>query len=111
MQNTFIAIAQVDELAIHEMKPLEIAGKRLLLVRTTDDYYVVDEMCSHEDYSLALGCIKGDRIRCSLHGSYFDLDSGKPLDEPADEPIGSYAVKIIDQTIFVDLKQARNPSL
>ena len=102
MHNNYIEIAEVGELAANEMKAIEVEGKRLLLVYAQGQYYVVDEMCSHEDYSLALGCIKDKRIKCSLHGSYFDLDTGEALDEPADEPICSYAVEVSDNKIYVD---------
>jgi 3-phenylpropionate/trans-cinnamate dioxygenase ferredoxin subunit len=87
-------IAGEAELEPGQMKPFELAGHRLLLVNAEGRHYVIDELCSHEDYSLALGCIKGSRIKCSLHGSYFDLASGRPLDEPADEPIRTYPVRI-----------------
>ena len=88
------AVAAEDELQEDSMKAFELDGHRLLLVNAAGRHFVVDEMCSHEDYSLALGCIKGTRIKCSLHGSYFDLENGAPLDEPADEPIRTYPVKI-----------------
>lgn len=87
------AIAAEDELQPDEMRAFEMDGRRLLLVFADGEHFVIDEMCSHEDYSLALGCIKGTRIKCSLHGSYFDLKSGQALDEPADEPIRTYPVK------------------
>lgn len=103
MSEGWIALASDDELAIDQMKAVDVEGKRLLLVRTTSSYYVIDEMCSHEDYSLALGCIKGERIKCSLHGSYFDLVSGQALDDPADEPIGTYAVKVVDGKVWTRL--------
>lgn len=102
MSDGFIAVAAVGELHPDEMKAFEADGKRLLLVHTDDRYYVVDEMCTHEDYSLALGCIKNGRIKCSLHGSYFDLETGQPDVEPADQPICSYAVKIEDGQVWVD---------
>ena len=88
------AIAAEDELLGDSMQAFELDGHRLLLVNAAGRYFVIDEMCSHEDYSLALGCIKGSRIKCSLHGSYFDLETGEPLDEPADEPIRTYPVKV-----------------
>lgn len=102
MAGDYVAIAAVGELQPDQMKTFELAGKRLLLVHAQDDWFVVDEMCTHEDYSLALGCIKGGRIKCSLHGSYFDLASGEPDDEPADQPISSYAVKVEDGQVWVD---------
>lgn len=101
MSKGLIPIAKVGELKPNEMQAFEVAGKRLLLVFAQDEYFVVDEMCSHEDYSLALGCIKNQTIKCSLHGSYFDLHTGSALDEPADEPIGCYAVEVKDGVVYV----------
>ena len=98
------AIADEGELEAGQMKPFELAGRRLLLVNAEDELYAIDEMCSHEDYSLALGCIKGKRIKCSLHGSYFDLATGEPLDEPADEPICTYPVKVDEGKVWVQLR-------
>ena len=90
----WVAIATETELGSDQMKAIALGDRRLLLVNADGVFYLIDEMCSHEDYSLALGCIKGKRIKCSLHGSYFDLETGEALDEPADEPIATYAVKV-----------------
>jgi len=106
-ENQFIVIAEAGELQPNEMKAFEIDGRRLLLVFTDEEYFVVDEMCTHEDYSLALGCIKDGQIKCSLHGSYFDLRTGEPNIEPADEPIRSYAVKVADGKVMVNTAQRR----
>ncbi len=102
---SLIPIARAGELKPNEMKAFEADGKRLLLVFAQNTYFVVDEMCSHEDYSLALGCIKGKTIKCSLHGSHFDLSTGAALDDPADEPIGCYQVEEKDGMISVNLGQ------
>lgn len=98
----FVAVADVDELKPGQMKPVRAGDRRLLLVNADGRYHAVDEMCSHEDYSLALGCIKDGRIKCSLHGSYFDLQSGAALVDPATEPLGVYPVQIADGRVWVD---------
>jgi len=97
----YIAIAAADELKPAQMKRIVVDGKRLLLCNSAGSLYCVDEMCSHEDYSLYLGCIKDGKIKCSLHGSYFDLVSGKPTCEPADVPIRTYALKIEAGQVWV----------
>ena len=94
MPEEWTAIAEDGELQSDQMKAVTLGDKRLLLVNANGKLYLIDEMCSHEDYSLALGCIKGNRIKCSLHGSYFDLETGAALDEPADAPINIYPVKV-----------------
>ena len=105
MSAEWTAVADADELANNAMKAFRLGDRRLLLVRAEDRHYVIDEMCSHEDYSLALGCIKGTRIKCSLHGSYFDLASGRALDEPADEPIATYPVKVENDVVWTRLDE------
>ncbi len=99
--NEYIAVAAADELKPAQMKRVVVAGKRLLLCNSAGTLYCVDEMCSHEDYSLYLGCIKDGKIKCSLHGSYFDLLTGKPTCEPADEAIRTYSLKIEAGQVWV----------
>lgn len=96
----WVAVARLNELAPGQMKRIALPGK--LLVNAEGQYYCVDEMCSHEDYSLWFGCIKGRSIKCSLHGSYFDLCTGKPLNEPADCPLRTWPVKLEDDQVWVD---------
>jgi 3-phenylpropionate/trans-cinnamate dioxygenase ferredoxin component len=95
-------IATEGELHTGQMKRVELAGKKLLLCRADSGHFCVDEMCSHEDYSLWFGCIKGDSIKCSLHGSYFSLADGKPLNEPADCPLKTYPVRIEQGQVQVE---------
>ena len=98
----WIDAASADELQPGQMKRVEVDGRKLLLCNAEGDYFCVDEMCSHEDYSLWFGCIKGKSIKCSLHGSYFDLASGKPLNEPADCPLKTYPVKVDGGRVWVE---------
>jgi 3-phenylpropionate/trans-cinnamate dioxygenase ferredoxin component len=104
----YIAVAAADELKPAQMKRVLVNGKRLLLCNSSGTLYCVDEMCSHEDYSLYLGCIKDGKIKCSLHGSYFDLVTGQPTCEPADQAIRTYPVKIEAGQVWVQpsVKQA-----
>jgi 3-phenylpropionate/trans-cinnamate dioxygenase ferredoxin subunit len=101
MMGEYVAVAGADELKSEQMKRITIDGKRLLLCNSNGTLYCVDEMCTHEDYSLYLGCIKDGKIKCSLHGSYFDLTTGKPTCEPADEPIRTYPVKLDAGQVWV----------
>ncbi len=102
----WVGVAREGELAVGQMKRIAPAGKPLLLVNAEGGHYCVDEMCSHEDYSLWFGCVKGGSIKCSLHGSYFDLASGKPLNEPADCPLATYPVRVVDGEIQVEVVPA-----
>ncbi len=97
------SVAAIDELAPKQMKRVEVAGKRLLLANSEGKHYCVDEMCCHEDYSLWFGCIKDRSIKCSLHGSRFDLESGQPLNEPAECPLRTYPTKVEGGQVWVEV--------
>lgn len=98
----WIAVAEAGELGVGQMKRIAPSGKPLLLVNAEGGYFCVDEMCSHEEFSLWFGCVKGRSIKCSLHGSYFDLASGKPLNEPADCALATYPTKLEAGRVWVD---------
>ncbi len=97
----YLAVADAQELKPGQMKRIEVAGRKLLLCRTDNAWYCVDEMCSHEEYSLYFGCIEGGTLRCSLHGSRFDLASGRALDEPAEQPLRTYPLRLASGRIWV----------
>ena len=97
----FQPAAEADALKPGQMMRIDLAGRRLLLANVDDQIFAVDDTCSHEDSSLYLGCLKGHHIKCSLHGSRFDLRTGKPMEEPADESIATYAVRIVAGQIEV----------
>ncbi len=48
--NNLMALADEHELKPGQMKKVEVNGKKLILANADGDYYLVDEMCSHEDF-------------------------------------------------------------
>ncbi len=68
----------------------------MLLCLVEGAVYGVHDTCTHEAVSLSLGALCEHRLRCPLHGSEFDIRSGKVLDEPADTDLQTYSVYIDD---------------
>jgi len=75
----------------------------ILLANVGGTIYAVDDTCTHEDSSLALGCLRDDKVKCTLHGSWFSVVTGVPTDEPADEPLQCYQVEISNAEIWLNL--------
>lgn len=90
-----------DKLAPGKMQCFEVNGKRLILTNVAGEFFATDEMCSHEEFSLAYGALKGHHLECSLHGSCFDVRTGKPSAEPATVPIQTYATQIENGIVYV----------
>ncbi len=65
--------------------------------------HAVGDTCSHADVSLSQGEVEGCRIECWLHGSQFDLRTGRPTSPPALVPIPVYTVSFDGDSVLVDV--------
>jgi len=87
---------------------VELDGVPVCLVRTGDTVRALHDVCSHQRWSLADGVVYGDGVECSLHGSTFDLDTGAPSSLPATRPVPTFATRVVDGTVEVDVAVATN---
>ena len=79
-------------------------GIPVAVVRTQDgDVHAVGDTCSHANVSLAEGTVDGCEIECWLHGSTFDLRTGRPLSLPAIRPVPVFPVTIDGDEVLVDV--------
>jgi 3-phenylpropionate/trans-cinnamate dioxygenase ferredoxin subunit len=82
---------------------VEVDGVELALVRDGDVVYAVIDECSHAAIPLSEGEVEGNEIECWLHGSRFDLRTGKPVNLPATEPVQTFPTTIEGDTVMVEL--------
>ena len=101
MSKEFIEAGNTHEIKLGKMKRVETNGKAILICNVDGEFYAVDDMCTHEDSSLYLGCMKGDLVQCSLHGAKFSVKTGEPMEEPGEIPLQTYELKVEDGRIFV----------
>ncbi|MBV9292795.1 MAG: non-heme iron oxygenase ferredoxin subunit [Frankiales bacterium] len=90
-----------DESAI----ALEIDGVPVCVVKSEGQVFAISDICSHADVALSDGEVDNGTIECWLHGSRFDLRTGRPTGLPANQPVPTYPVKIDGDDIFVALKE------
>jgi 3-phenylpropionate/trans-cinnamate dioxygenase ferredoxin subunit len=80
----------------------------VVLVRDGERVHALADLCSHAAVSLSEGEVSRKGIECWLHGSCFDLETGKPSSPPASEPVDVYAVDIRDGDVLVDVTVTTN---
>ena len=102
MADSFVPVAKRDEIPVGQFKPVGVGGKRLLVCRTAEGFYAVDDTCTHDDGPLADGWLEGNAIECPRHGARFDVTTGKVLCLPAAVPIRSYPVKVEGDDVKVN---------
>lgn len=79
-----------------------VKGKKVFIAMNNGVLYAAENRCPHEDIELTLGCIKGSRVQCSLHGYSFDLDTGDSSQEDVDN-LQTYPVKQKNNKIYIKL--------
>lgn len=97
----FVTVAQVGELAEGQAKRVFIQGQAVALFYAEGEYYAIDDTCSHAEASLSEGEVQGTNIECPLHGSLFDLRTGRALTLPAVAPVDKYPVRIEGDAVQV----------
>jgi len=105
----FIEAGKAGELAPGTMRRVDVRGRRILLVNVAGRVCAVDDACTHEDASLSTGVLKGDLVKCPLHGSRFNVCTGKALEEPAEENLRTYPVRLEGGRILVGLPEGGAP--
>jgi 3-phenylpropionate/trans-cinnamate dioxygenase ferredoxin component len=109
MDETFIDAGPTSELQPGKMKRFELGGCRVLLANVGGRICAVDDTCTHEDASLSSGVLEGELVKCPLHGSRFNVCTGEALEEPAEENLRRYPVRLEGGRILVALPEARTP--
>lgn len=96
------AVLKSDAIQPGEVAVVELHDRRIAVCRTEDEYYAVDDVCSHDGGALDQGHLRGDRIECPRHGAQFDIKSGKALTLPAVRPIRAYAARVNGDSVEVE---------
>ena len=94
-----------EDLASGEARGFDVAGRRIALARIDDEFFAVDDVCSHADFSLSEGDVDCDEcaLECPAHGSLFDLRTGDALTLPAISPVAVHEVTASGDGVFVTL--------
>jgi 3-phenylpropionate/trans-cinnamate dioxygenase ferredoxin component len=78
-------------------------GVPLAVFNVGGEYLCTSDTCTHEASSLADGYIDGDTVECAFHFAKFSLRTGAVLCPPAVMPLKTFAVKVEDGKVYVDL--------
>ena len=100
-----VTVCSIGDVESGAARRFDVDGHRLCIVRLGDDWYVVGDECSHEDYSLSEGDVWEDEceIECPKHGSTFSLKTGEPQTLPATKPVPVYTVRVDGDDVVVTL--------
>ena len=103
------ALAEVAE---DQALAVTLGSYEVAVARHGDEVFAVENLCSHAAVALSEGEVEDCTVECWLHGSRFDLRTGKPTGLPATEPVATFPAEIRDvdgsATVWVDTETTLN---
>ena len=109
---TFAPACALADVQTDQALAVTIDGHEVAIARHGDEVFALDNLCSHAAVALSEGDVADCQIECWLHGSMFDLRTGKPTNLPATEPVATFPIEIrdVDGTahVWVDVHTTLN---
>jgi 3-phenylpropionate/trans-cinnamate dioxygenase ferredoxin subunit len=100
---SFIAVAKLEDVPAGTKKVVVAGRYEIVLCHTADNIFAVENLCSHAHEKLDCGKVRNGWIACPVHGARFDLETGDPLNPPATMPVRTFAVRVTDDVIEVEV--------
>lgn len=101
----FIKAATTSELSAGGKLLVEVDEQLVILFQVGDEYFCLDDVCTHDGGTLSDGEFEGHEIACPRHGAKFDVRCGKAICMPATQNTGSHEVKVDGDDILVKLAE------
>ena len=102
----YITVASVADVDDGSTRFVEVDDRLVILSRMGDDFYCIDDICTHDGGTLSDGPHEGCEIACPRHGAKFDLRTGKALSMPATQDTASHQVKVENGSIMIRLNES-----
>ena len=100
---TFVKVAQIDDVDANAGKLVMAGGKDIALIRSGDDFFAIDNECTHVGGPLCEGTVSADEITCPWHAARFDLKTGEVLSGPGRGSVNTYPVRVQGDNIEVEV--------
>ena len=97
-----IEAGAVDSLRDGESRAVRAHDKEVALFRVGDEFYAIENECSHYGAALCDGWTDGKIVSCPWHCWQFDVTNGKCL-TVEDYDVQTYAVRIEDGQVKIEI--------
>jgi 3-phenylpropionate/trans-cinnamate dioxygenase ferredoxin subunit len=104
----FVRACATGEVPVDEGLGVVLGDVEVVVARDGDEFFALQNLCSHAAVALSEGEVADCQIECWLHGSRFDLRTGKPTGLPATEPVAVFPVDVRADGVYVDTSETLN---
>jgi len=97
----WIDAGPVTGLADGQTLSIAVGRRMIAIARSGEDYFAIEDVCTHDGAELTGGAIEGAEIICPRHGARFCLRTGEALSPPAYEPVSVFETKVASGHLWV----------
>jgi len=101
---SFLRACALSDLIESTPVRVEVDGLDVAVVLHDDEIFAIEDECSHAAVALSEGDVDDCTIECWMHGSRFDLRTGKPTGPPATGPVPVFPVQISGNDVLIDIE-------
>jgi len=115
-----VDLGPIEDFPVDQLCRIEVEQRALVVVRKEDAIYALRDTCPHQGAHFSGGhltgrvlpcqpgaeiCIEDTRelVVCPWHGWEFDLRTGRSLVDPQKTRVRSYAARVEDGRVVVDM--------
>ncbi|HZD17102.1 MAG TPA: non-heme iron oxygenase ferredoxin subunit [Actinomycetota bacterium] len=97
----WVTIGSAGEVADGEVNNYSVGERQVSVANVDGDLHGFDDVCTHQQCSLAEGDLDGTVIECPCHGSRFDITTGEAVHGPATDPVDVFEIREQDGELQV----------
>lgn len=100
---TWHSAGKAEEIKANEPRQLRLDNLVVAVFKVGDEFFAIDDICTHQFAFLSEGYQEGDVIECPLHQAQFHIPSGKCLSPPAECDTRVFPVRIDGGDVYVGI--------
>jgi nitrite reductase/ring-hydroxylating ferredoxin subunit len=120
----YVTVAKESDIPVGQMRTIAVGQCSLLIINEGGAFYALQGVCAHQGLSLAGGTVWRGVLDCPWHHFQYDIHTGEnlyprrvyPLDALPHlrqqlAPLQTYAVRIVDHEIQVEIPETCLPEI
>lgn len=100
---TFQPVGSKSDVPVGTVRVFQVNGRSIAVANVGDQFYAIDNVCTHDNGPLGEGRVQGETIECPRHGARFDVKTGQVRALPAVRPVRTYPVELHGDEVKVDV--------
>ncbi len=98
-----IKVANKNDIPAGKGVCVDVDGRRIAVFHVDNQFFAVDDECTHAGGPLSEGSCDGAKVTCPWHGAEFDLKTGEALAAPAFDSVKAYKVTVEGDDVKIEL--------